>query len=54
MEIPSLKLLMEEPLYSQLKGLFIQRRAEFNAHPKASTDLDSYQRGEDDYEYTVL
>lgn len=51
---PSLKDLLEEPQYSALKNMYIQRRAEFKTDPQASVDLEAYERGDADHQYTAL
>jgi hypothetical protein len=51
---PSLKYLMEEPVYSELKGVCIQHRNAFRANPNSAIDLEAYERGDNLHNYTVL
>jgi hypothetical protein len=50
----SLHDLLEEPAYSRLKKLFVDRRASFKANPGTRGDLEAYERADDSHDYTVL
>jgi len=50
----NLQALKEGPKYGELKKKFIEQRAAFQQNPKSAADLTAYERGDNNYEYTVI
>lgn len=50
----SLHRLLEEPDYPRLKQRLIEHRTAFQQNPRCVTDLEAFNRGDNNYEYTCL